>query len=624
MAEGGSIKKAQHAAASEAIQKTKYRHPPAKAHPVRSESVNLTPTVELNALAMKRREKAVYMFDPPAASGAPGVGLGNAMSHHGPLPGGYAGGGHQQGHYGAGGSAPNFAYRGMNGAGGVPPLPHMMGNRRFPGGVGGGPAHLKMGDMAAHPGMNSGRGRPMSKAGGLGGGSRLMRGGGVGGMGMLMGAGAAPPLEQVHVTLEVGGLQFTGFGFTAQAARHNAASKALEVLRKMPADGSENGSGVGTGGADDSVTGEGSAGAGGKPDSKSPVSMIHEIALKRSMTVTFSVKNETGPSHMKVFFTVCSVGDISVEGQGNSKKASKKHAAEKMYQELLKLPPIQGAIQDGGGGAGAAGAGGPGGQKSSTRPKKKPQETVKKKPKQIIKPEVEPVEELNAISRLMQIQQAKKGKEPVYLLVDQRGTARRREFEMSVEVDGITMVGTGPNKKLAKRIAAESKWTFRWYLILFLTPQSIPSPELLAALGYEVKVTSSTDNVDTEGSPVRSSTVTAEKGVKKHSVSESVDSGLAHSPPVVSANGTAVTSAEGAPAKKAKAAKKDKAAATTVVETTSIKLAEVEGKTESGSDGARPKDQLIYLSKIIGFKVRHILDLIFDVMDSESALLIGV
>lgn len=83
---------------------------------------------------------------------------------------------------------------------------------------------------------------------------------------------------------------------------------------------------------------------------------------------------------------------------------------------------------------------------------------MKKKPKQIIKPEVlEPAEELNAISRLMQIQQAKKGKEPVYLLVDQRGTARRREFEMSVEVDGVTMTGTGPNKKLAKRIAAESK-----------------------------------------------------------------------------------------------------------------------------------------------------------------------
>ena len=390
--------------------------------------------MELNALAMKRREKAVYIFDPPPvttpAAGALGA---NAMPH---LPGGYPGGGH----YGGPGGAPNFAYRGMNG--GPPMMPAMRG--RFPGGPNG------AGPMGHHPSMVAGgRGRPMLKGAGMGGG-RMVRGGvggGVGGgMGMMMGSA---PTELVHVTLEVGGLQFTGFGYTAQAARHNAASKALEVLRKLPVDGQKTGDGAGSGGGATSDDGQGGEGS-GKSDSKSPVSMIHEIALKRNMTVAFSVKNETGPSHMKVFFTVCTVGEISVEGQGNSKKASKKHAAEKMYQELLKLPPIQTSAQEGSGGAAGA-------HKGSTRPKKKPQEAVKKKPKQIIKPEVEPAEELNAISRLMQIQQAKKGKEPVYLLVDQRGTARRREFEMSVEVDGVTMTGTGPNKKMAKRIAAESK-----------------------------------------------------------------------------------------------------------------------------------------------------------------------
>lgn len=438
-AEGGSIKKAQHAAASEAIQKTKYRHPPMKAHPVRSESVNLTPTVELNALAMKRREKAVYIFDTPPVPQTVGIGMGNAMSQH-QHGGGYSAPG---GHYGAAGN--NFAYRGISG-GGVNGGPPMMNARR---GVPGG--HMRIpGDMSSHPVGVGGRGRPMMKTG-MNGGGRMMRGGMNAGGGMMM--GSAPPMlptEQVHVTLEVGGLQFTGYGFTAQAARHNAASKALEVLRKLPTDvqGGDT--------AEESPTsteGVSSAGAvNGKPENKSPVSMIHEIALKRSMAVAFSVKNETGPSHMKVFFTVCTVGEIAVEGQGNSKKASKKHAAEKMYQELLKLPPVQGATQEVTGGGAA-------GHKGAVRPKKRTQEaTVKKKPKQIIKPEVlEPAEELNAISRLMQIQQAKKGKEPVYLLVDQRGTARRREFEMSVEVDGVTMTGTGPNKKLAKRIAAESK-----------------------------------------------------------------------------------------------------------------------------------------------------------------------
>lgn len=82
---------------------------------------------------------------------------------------------------------------------------------------------------------------------------------------------------------------------------------------------------------------------------------------------------------------------------------------------------------------------------------------MKKKPKQIIKPEAEPAEELNPISRLMQIQQSKKDMEPVYLLLEQRGTPRRREFVMQVRVDNLMMQGVGPNKKLAKRRAAESE-----------------------------------------------------------------------------------------------------------------------------------------------------------------------
>lgn len=298
----------------------------------------------------------------------------------------------------------------------------------------------------------------------------LMGGGGVGGVNGVM----PPPTEQVQVTLEVGGRQFIGYGFTAQAARHNAASKALEVLRKLPTDGqSTTTSSTSTGGGEEEGGNAGENGTGKVVDSKSPVSMIHEIALKRAMTVTFSVKHETGPSHMKVFYTVCTVGELSVEGEGNSKKASKKHAAEKMYQELLKLTPISNANA-----AATEGASPNGAPLKGARPKKKTQETVKKKPKQIIKPEVVEVEELNPISRLMQVQQAKKGKEPVYLLVDQWGTARRKVFEMSVEVDGITTTGTGSNKKLAKRIAAESEYcrvnegkmepkTYLWIFVIF-------------------------------------------------------------------------------------------------------------------------------------------------------------
>ena len=39
---------------------------------------------------------------------------------------------------------------------------------------------------------------------------------------------------------------------------------------------------------------------------------------------------------------------------------------------------------------------------------------------------------INPISRLIQIQQAKKEKEPVYTLIVERGLPRRREFVMQV------------------------------------------------------------------------------------------------------------------------------------------------------------------------------------------------
>ena len=53
-ASGPSIKKAQHAAAAISLEKTSFKHPSPKAKNMKN--ANITPTVELNALAMKRGE----------------------------------------------------------------------------------------------------------------------------------------------------------------------------------------------------------------------------------------------------------------------------------------------------------------------------------------------------------------------------------------------------------------------------------------------------------------------------------------------------------------------------------------------------------------------------------------
>lgn len=47
-------------------------------------------------------------------------------------------------------------------------------------------------------------------------------------------------------------------------------------------------------------------------DIKSPISIVHEMALKRKMSVTFEVQSEKGPPHMKVYTTLCKVGTLVV------------------------------------------------------------------------------------------------------------------------------------------------------------------------------------------------------------------------------------------------------------------------------------------------------------------------
>ena len=52
------------------------------------------------------------------------------------------------------------------------------------------------------------------------------------------------------------------------------------------------------------------------------------------------VTKESGPPHLRSFVTRCTCGNLVAEGEGNSKRLSKKRAAEKMMEELNKLSPL--------------------------------------------------------------------------------------------------------------------------------------------------------------------------------------------------------------------------------------------------------------------------------------------
>ncbi|XP_055938006.1 double-stranded RNA-binding protein Staufen homolog 2-like isoform X2 [Argiope bruennichi] len=348
-ASGPSIKKAQHAAAAIALEQTLLKHPPPKSQ--RKAMGPITPTVELNALAMKRGEPAVYQLIEPSRP-----------------------------QY-----IPNLNFRGMY-------------QQRY---------HY-------------------------------------------------PKVPTYYVSLKVGSRQFFGEGRTAQAARHAAAEEALAALRNLPYPENvkrqhevphqkTNGENIEE--EDDE-----------SDDLKSPISLVHEIALKRGLAVNFEVTRESGPPHMRTFVTRCTVGDITTDGEGNGKKVSKKRAAEKMLEELRKLPSLPPAQQ---------------------KVKKKP--IIKKKNRNLIK-KADPQygQGINPISRLIQIQQAKKEREPVYTVIDERGEPRQREFIMQCSLGDLTTTGTGPNKKTAKRNAAEAMLQRMGYSRPIISPgkPTVKSPGL--------------------------------------------------------------------------------------------------------------------------------------------------
>ncbi|KAG5679232.1 hypothetical protein PVAND_008812 [Polypedilum vanderplanki] len=522
-AEGLSIKKAQHAAAKDAIMKTSYKHPPIKLNRQikglqnvnsKGNTGNITPTVELNALAMKRGEPTIYTFVNTTTN--PSIASNNMQF------------GQQQ-------LTPQFNGRG-----------------------------------------NLYQRRPYQR-GGLGN-SRFNYNG----------------TEIFHVALQVGSRTFTGMGPTQQSARHDAAARALEVLKPLTLESESQKitNGVNEGeaeDADDSLV---------HSEIKSPISLVHEMALKRKLTVTFEVQSEKGPPHMKVYTTLCKVGTITTEGEGNGKKLSKKKAAEKMMEELKKLPPIS-PVED----PSSSHRGNIKGRRNNKQPTQQlplQQPVVKRKSRNLIKEKLEQsnvADEINPISQLIQIQQARKEKEPIYNVIEERGTARRREFVIEVVVNGYSATGSGPNKKIAKRIAAEN---------------------LLVAMGITAKpsTTSSTSlQNETPGKEKKSSEINEknkkvsfiEPEVKKPVKSQSGSSGRQIVPGLllVSSNETFSTPSKNNTATIASTPTKDESQNQTNEKSSSPHSNASNNDSGIGENGVSPRDQLNYLAQLIGFSVSY-------------------
>lgn len=233
-AEGASIKKAQHSAAAEALAKTQFKHPPQKtARNIRQGNKHggagmLTPTVELNALAMKRGERTLYLLEtvPPNPYVAQ---PGNAYGYH------------RNNMYGPGQPRFNYDTNRTRGRGNH----YVNYDQRYA-------YNQYKTHNYPHP----------------------------------------PGNEMFNVILRVGNREYTGEGHTVQAARHNAASKALNELKQLPLPGEPENGGQCPAMVETNTTVEAMPDI--NTDLKSPISLVHEIALKRNLNVIFEVLSEKG------------------------------------------------------------------------------------------------------------------------------------------------------------------------------------------------------------------------------------------------------------------------------------------------------------------------------------------
>ncbi|XP_054088861.1 maternal effect protein staufen [Zeugodacus cucurbitae] len=470
-AEGFKIKKAQHLAAAEAIEKTKYKHPVPKV--IRrgtdgegsSSRANITPTVELNALAMKLGQQTYYLLDPRQVG--PNDGMGppppDAMMAqrfnvppppppHTLPPHAMTGGPmlpqHPPPHVRM--MDPAYARRNSPYAAAPPPQPQMHGHPA--GGSVMRPRYGAPAQRAYMPKYNQQQRYPLMAPPPMAGGPHN---------GMLPPPPLTHPQHPHHgamqhrygipapltkVTLVVGKQKFVGLGRTLQQAKHDAAARALQVLKTQAA----------------TQLNEELNSSLDESDNKSPISLVYEIGIQRSLTVHFKVLREDGPAHMKKFVTACVVGTIVTEGEGNGKKISKKRAAEKMLEELKKLPPLTPTkspikrikVKTPSKATVAADAAAAGGGKFSGgvgERRKRGSSSIREKTDADTEGE-------NPITRLIQLQQNRKEKEPVFELIAKNGNenSRRREFIIEVTAHAMVARGTGNSKKLAKRNAAQN------------------------------------------------------------------------------------------------------------------------------------------------------------------------
>ncbi|XP_045592643.1 protein Loquacious isoform X2 [Procambarus clarkii] len=165
--------------------------------------------------------------------------------------------------------------------------------------------------------------------------------------------------------------------------------------------------------------------------SKTPVSLLQELCMRRGISPKYDLLQIEGAVHEPTFVYRVTVGEFAANGSGQSKKKAK-HAAAKAVLDII----IQG---------GAAGAGGPTAGGSPGAP---PELST-----QIVSPYDDGIPG-NPVGSLQELCMARRWPPPTYDLTSEEGFPHERTFSIACTIGNTKEIGTGKSKKLAKRQAA--------------------------------------------------------------------------------------------------------------------------------------------------------------------------
>uniref|UniRef100_A0A8R1DFP2 DRBM domain-containing protein n=1 Tax=Caenorhabditis japonica TaxID=281687 RepID=A0A8R1DFP2_CAEJA len=184
---------------------------------------------------------------------------------------------------------------------------------------------------------------------------------------------------------------------------------------------------------------------------KSVISDIHEKAYQLKLNVVFEVLKEEGPPHDRVYAVRCAFvtsTDIvlaEATGKGRKKKTAQQEACTKLLKNIETLTvednPVVLASH------------------ACKTQKKLTAVNRESKRKTIVKDKKMNPDyghQINPVSRLMQITQARNEIHPTFELVAEHGLSKYKEFIIRVQCGKEVQEGKGPNKRLAKRAAAEA------------------------------------------------------------------------------------------------------------------------------------------------------------------------